>query len=54
MNRTAAGEAKRQVALAETLYRRLVEKNRKAEQDYLAKIESLKATYTELQQAEAA
>ncbi|WP_431229316.1 hypothetical protein [Paenarthrobacter nicotinovorans] len=54
MNRTAAGEAKRQVALAETMYRRLVEKNRQAEQNYLAKIETLKATHAELQEAEAA
>ena len=52
MNRTAAGEAKRQVTLAITLYNRLVEKNRQAEETYLTKIASLYETYDALQKEE--
>lgn len=34
------------------MHRRLVERNRKAEQKYLDKIQTLKATHAELQEAE--
>jgi hypothetical protein len=54
MNRDATGEAKRQVTLAETLYRRLLEKNRRAEEAYVSKIETLKSTHAALQEADAA
>ncbi len=52
MTRTPAGEALRRVNQANTWYARLVEKNRQAEQDYQAKIETLKATHAALQEAE--
>lgn len=43
-------EAKRRLAQSQTLYKRLVEKNKKAEEDYVYKIERLQANVDQLTQ----